>query len=158
MGFILGLSRAGQRVYQFLLRGIKEGLPGTKIMEELRKHGLGYRLQDFYNDLRILRGEIKKWDTMKFVARNKVISEKLYTPVETPLKYKFTTVMRVEYINLDTGEKEEMYIGINHDNPMRREDLEEMALRIAQEQLEEYTGVTRGKILRAIPERGFRRG
>lgn len=155
MSFITGLSRAGQRVYHFLIEGLKQGLSGTEIMKILREHGLGYRLTDFYNDLRILRGEMMRWDTMKYVPREKVITERLYTPTTTPLPSRFSTVMRVEYINLETGEEGETYITLHHDTPLKRLELEEMAAKAVLEESEEYTGYTHIKVRKVVPERGF---
>lgn len=155
MSFIHGLSKAGQRVYHFLIEGLKRGLSGTEIMEILREHGLGYRLTDFYNDLRILRGEMKRWDTMKHVPRDKVITERLYTPTTTPLPAKFSTVLRVEYQDVETGEIGETYVTVHHDAPMRRRDLEELAISTVLSDVEEYTGCTRIRIRKVIPERGF---
>ncbi|MEM1710623.1 MAG: hypothetical protein QW820_07010 [Sulfolobales archaeon] len=157
MGFIQFLSKAGQRVYHFLIKGIQEGLSGTEIMKTLRERGLGYRLTDFYNDLRVLKGEISKWDTMKFVPKDKVISERLYTPVTTTYPAKFATVFRIEYMDEATGLKDVRYVTVNHDAPMRRNDLEEKAVDTFYTDLEGYEAYGLIRILRVIPERGFRR-
>lgn len=147
----------GQKVYQFLVKGIQEGLSGTEIMKILREKGLGYRLQDFYNDLRILKGEIQKWDTMRFVPKEKIISERLYTPTTSPLPTKFSTIFRIDYYDPETGKKNSSYITIHHDTPMRRQDLEEMAMKTFLEGVEDYTGQTSVQILKIVPERGFKR-
>lgn len=157
MGFIQFLSRAGQRVYHFLLKGIQEGLSGTEIMKMLRERGLGYRLTDFYSDLRILKGEMGKWDTMKFVPKDKVISERLYTPVMTTYPTKFTTVFRIEYIEKTTGQKGERFIAVNHDAPMKRRELEEVAVSTFYEDLEGYGVFGDIEVTRVVPERGFMR-
>lgn len=124
-------------------------------MKILREHGLGYRLTDFYNDLRILRGEALRWDTMKYVPREKVITERLYTPTTTPLPTRFSTILRVEYQDTETGETGETYITLHHEAPLRRIELEEMAAKTVLEESEEYTGYTRIKVLNVVPERGF---
>lgn len=157
MGFIQFLSKAGQRVYHFLIDGLKKGLPGTEIMKTLRQHGLGYRLQDFYNDLRILKGEMEKWDTMKFVPRFKVISDKLYTPSEKVSK-NFMTVFEITYFDPEVGEYISQHVAVGHNAPMRRADLEQEALNVfcrypKFDSVEEC----RNSIAKIMPVRGFKR-
>lgn len=157
MSFIYGLSKAGQKVYHFLIEGIEKGLSGTEIMSILREHGLGYRLSDFYSDLRILRGEMTRWDTMKYVPKGKVISERLYTPTTTPLPTKFSTTVRVYYFIPETGEKDSQCVTVHHDTPLRREEIETLAEEIFRKNVVDYTGYEDVEILKLVPERGFMR-
>ncbi|MEM4979010.1 MAG: hypothetical protein QXZ58_08320 [Candidatus Nezhaarchaeales archaeon] len=157
MAWISGLSKAGQRVFHFLIKGIQEGLSGTEIMHILRQHGLGYRLSDFYNDLRVLKGETLRWDTMKYVPRDKSISERLYTPTTTTGPTRFVTVFEAKIQDTITGEVYTTYLSVNHDYPMRRSELEEQAESTLHQNPEGYDLPFSIRVLKLTPVRGFRR-
>lgn len=157
MAYFMGLSEKGRQVWHVLYRGVKEGLSGTEIMRILREQGLGYRLADFYNDLRLIKGETLKHETMKYVRRDYIISERLYTPSPHTGKFKFITNYRIDYIDLITGEKGTMYTSIGHDAPMRRKDLDELALQTAGIRLPGYEGIQLYEITRVIPVGGYKR-
>lgn len=157
MGWIYGLSEGGKRAYHFLIQGIRQGLSGAEILRTLRQHGLGYRIQDFYNDLRILTGEARKWDTMKFVPRDKVITEKLYTPATYMAKGNFITRFEVEVLDEETGEIKILYTSVIHDTPMTRRELEEIAKETIEVRLVKYEGMMKPKVLKIMPVGGYRR-
>ncbi len=157
MTWIYGLSEAGKKVYHFLISGIRQGLPGTKILDELRKHGLGYRIQDFYNDLRILKGEILRHDTMKYVPKDRIISEKLYTPAVYTAKGNFITRFYIELRNIMTGETYIEYTSVVHDTPMRRMDLEKLAEETIKIKYTDYLGITEVEITKIMPVGGYRK-
>ncbi len=122
-----GLSEKGRQLWGFLERMFREGYSATEALETLREHGLGYRMTDFYKDWRIISGAVEKADRMKYVRRDYVISERLYTPGESRTGKRFVTTMKVKALDLITGETQDVYVKIGHDVPMIRADLEEMA-------------------------------
>jgi len=124
---IEGLSERGKKLYHFILKGIQQGLPGAEILRQLRELGQGYRIKDFYNDLRIIKGETLKWDTMKFVRRDRVISPDLYTP-SPAASANFITRFEIVLRDPVTGYKKTVYVSIGHEAPMRRIDLETIVL------------------------------
>jgi len=153
---IFGLSEKGKQLFHFIAKGIELGKSATQILKELRELGLGYRMQDFYNDVRIIKGEMLKWDTMKFVPRENIISESLYTPSERA-KAPFVTKVLVQYKNLETGEVKEKVISILHDHPMKREEIEEIAKDIISRHIPEYEKWNRWRFTKSMPLSGFRR-
>jgi len=153
---IFGLSKKGQELFHFLIKGLQEGKSGLQILKELRELGLGYRTQDFYNDLRIVKGEILKWETMKFVKRDAVISESLYTPSERA-KTPFVTKVRVEIENVLTGERKEIYVSVTHDTPLKRRDIEEMAKYMISVNIPEYEKWDVWRYRVVTPVAGFRK-
>ncbi|MEM1726592.1 MAG: hypothetical protein QXH85_05690 [Candidatus Bathyarchaeia archaeon] len=155
MGWFGGISEAGKRVFNYLIKGIQEGLSGTEIMRVLREHGLGYRLSDFYNDLRILKGETLKWDTMKYVPRDKMISERLYTPTLRGGERKFLTVFEATVYDPSTGERFTTYVSVGHDTPMRRIELEEEARELLETKPELYQMEYGYVVEKLIPIRGY---
>jgi hypothetical protein len=139
------------------VRGIREGKSGVEIMKELRELGLGYRLTDFYNDLRIIKGEGMKWDTLKYVRRDRVISEDLYSLGNIRKDVRFLTTFEVEIEDLVTRQRKTVYVTVGHDIPLRRADLEEIALAPITENIPEYEGWTSYTIRRVVPVKGLRR-
>jgi len=150
-----GISEAGKRVINYLLKGIQEGLSGTEIMRILREHGLGYRLSDFYNDLRILKGETMKWETMKYVPKEKVISERLYTPTLKAGERKFLTVFEAIVYDPLTGERFTTYVSVGHDAPMKRAELEEEARELLEAKPKLYQMEYGYVVERLMPVRGY---
>lgn len=152
-----GLSEKGRQVWQYLVKGIREGKSGAEIMRELRELGLGYRLQDFYNDLRIIRGEELRWDTLKYVRRDRVISEDLYSLGNIRKDVRFLTTFEIEIEDLETRQRKTVYVTVGHDIPMRREDLEEIALSPVLENVSEYEGWVNFRVTKVTPVKGLRR-
>lgn len=75
------LSAGGRRFHNFIVRGIREGLSGAEILRLIRKEfGVAYRIQDFYADLRILKGAMQRWDTIKYVRNDRMPSERTFFP------------------------------------------------------------------------------
>lgn len=151
------LSPGGRRAFAFILKGIREGLSGAEILRQLRAHGLGYRTSDFYNDLRIIQGAEKAWDTMKHVPKDKIITERLYMYNPEIRANNFITRFQVEYIDPVTGEKMTDYVSVAHESPMRRIDLEEEAKEAIQCKYGDYEVCVPLQITRIIPVGGFRR-
>jgi len=152
---IQGLSEKGKQLYHFILSGIQKGLSGAEILRQLRELGEGYRIQDFYNDLRIIKGETLKWDTMKYVRRDRVITEDLYTPA-VKTKAPFITRFYVELYNPITGEVSPVYVSVAHTSPMRREDLEDIALQYITPKVGEYEEWSKYEVRKIYPVGGFR--
>jgi hypothetical protein len=151
------LSEAGRRLYQFLLKGLNEGKSGAQILRELRELGEGYRIQDFYNDLRILKGETERWDTMKHVRRDRTISEDLYTPLRFSGPGLFMTRFRVMIRDMQTGERIELYTSIFHGAPMLRGELEELVTEKINYMIEHYPSAFNWAIENITPVQGFRK-
>jgi hypothetical protein len=151
------LSEKGRQLYSFILKGLQEGKSGAEILRELRELGEGYRIQDFYNDLRIIKGEMPRWDTLKYVRRDRVISEDLYSPADLKIDRRFLTRIYIEIENPLTGERKSVVVGIGHDTPMRRKDLEDLALDKVIPHIEEYEQWSAYKVRKIYPIQGLRK-
>jgi hypothetical protein len=150
------LSQKGKQLYHFILSGIQQGKSGAEILRALRELGMGYRTQDFYNDLRIIKGETLKWETMKNVRRDAVISPDLYTP-SSVAKRNYVTKFLVEVENMYTHEKHQVYVSVLHDAPMKRIELEEIAKDIVSQHVFEYEKYEYWRFSKVMPVQGFRR-
>ncbi len=156
MSGIAGLSKRGQQLYHFILRGIREGYKPTEFLELLRKQGLSYRMTDFYKDWKILSGEALRHDTMKHVPRDKVISDRLYTPAAYWAKAPYETRFYFEYVDMDTGEIRSGYTTVLHEAPMKRKDLEAIAEETIRIRAENYEGSSNIRIRKLYPVGGYK--
>lgn len=157
MAWISGLSDLGRELYHYLVRGIYEGKSGTEILSGLRELGRGYRLTDFYSDLRILKGETLKWDTMKYVREEYTISDRLYTPAVYTAKYPYITRFEVTLQDPETGELYTAHTSVGHEVTMRRADLEALAEENIAKRQELYHELEGFEIIHIKPVGGFKR-
>lgn len=141
----------------FLLRGIREGLSGMEIMRALREQGLGYRLTEFYHDLRLLKGASERWDRVKYVPKDKIPSEELYVPSTLKVPSKYLTFFECEMRNRVTGEKVTKYFGVQHDVRYPVSVLEDMLHEFTEEWVRESPQYEEWDIVSAKPFKTLRR-
>ncbi len=126
-----GLTKQGIRVLPFLMRGVREGLSGRRLLKMLRKYGLGYRTQNFYRDYKIVKEKVSLWDNMKYIRRDSIISERWYAGAFTPLQANYLTTVRIHAFDFNTQSWVVRDVTVAHDVLLRREDLEREAAKIA---------------------------
>lgn len=134
---IEGLSEKGAKVFNFLIKGVREGLSGRQVLEALRSQGLGYRMSDFYRDFRLVKAAEGKWDTMKWTPHDRFIPEEYYKKAKAPLRANYMTTVKIRALDKETGEVKDRFVSIFHDRPKTREELEEEAINLMQSESEE---------------------
>jgi hypothetical protein len=147
----------GKKLSGFIISALEQGMSGREILEMLRRQGLGYRTSVFYQDLRILKGAYEIWDAMKYVPKEKVISERHYQPAIVHFPEKYITVFRVEQEDVLTGESEIKYVAIRHDTTLPRWVLEEKLIESIEEWAEESPELAYKRIKAVVPVRGLRK-
>ena len=126
--FILKLlSTAGTRVAGYIMKGLEQGMSGRSILGVLRDEGLGYRTQNFYKDVGLVNRAIDTWDNLKFVRRDSVPSISRYLPSRTILPDRYTTTIRFEALNPDSGKWQTIHKHISHSTLRTRGELEDEA-------------------------------
>lgn len=133
MSMLQGLSSNGQTEFGYILRGIRKGLSGTQILGILQDSNRGYRVSTFFEDFRSITKSYQKWDRMKFVRRDFVISEKHYSYVQVRMDNRYQTTIRVRGYNMHTGEQVERNVTIGHDTVQVRQVLEDLAAELVQD-------------------------
>ena len=108
------------------------GLSGRQLLLMLREKGLGYRTQTFYNDYRIVRESVKKWENMKYIRKDRLIPEHWYSETLTPLETNYQTTFEIEAFDIRLNTRVTRYVTVGHDTIMRRADLERLASSVAQ--------------------------
>jgi hypothetical protein len=154
---ILGLSENARRLSGFLTSALQKGLSGREILDMLRRQGLGYRTSIFYQDLRILKGYFEVSEAMKFVPRDKVISDRLYAPASLKVPEKYVTVFRADIRNILTGEAKTKFFTVAHDVPLPRWVLEGMVEENFSSWTETYPEYSLETIEALTPIRGLKR-
>ena len=126
--FILRLlSEAGTRVSGYIMKGLEQGMSGRSILGVLRPEGLGYRTQNFYRDVGVVNRAMETWDRLKYVRRDHVPSASRYLPSKTILPDRYTTTIRFEALNPNTGEWNTIHKHVSHSTLRTRGELEEEA-------------------------------
>jgi len=154
---ILGLSEHGRRLSGFLISALEKGLSGRQILEILRRQGLGYRMTVFYQDLRILKGVVEVAEAMKYVPKDKVISDRLYVPANLKVPQRYITKFRVEVENVITGERKTTYFTIAHDVTLPRSVLEAMVEEAYESWITESPQFSVERIVSIMPVGGMKR-
>lgn len=132
-----GLSERGRQVFNFLLKGAKEGLSGADVLRTLRQHGLGYNKQIFYRDYRIVKVAQGRWDSMKWTPHNRIIPEEYYKTAKSPLRGNYMTTVKIRALDTETSEIVDRYVTIFHDRLKTREEIESEAIELLQTESKE---------------------
>jgi hypothetical protein len=118
--------------------GVEQGLPGSIILETLRKYGLGYRTQDFYEDYRRISGGLMAKRIGYSVSDDAYPGfGTRYASLHPPeARYRF----RFEAITYDpeTGEFGRRYIYIQSDRMDRVGVFREQASKLADRYADQY--------------------
>ncbi|MBW2562202.1 MAG: hypothetical protein JRE40_15290 [Deltaproteobacteria bacterium] len=128
MSIIEGLSWFGERYFNFITRGIAEGLSANRIIKSIAEAGLPTaRRSTMLRDIRLIRGVERVVEPMRYVGRERVISDRLYAPSDKPMHRRYYTVVRVEGYDVETGEKFSQHVTVAHDTLLKRSEIEEAA-------------------------------
>lgn len=106
-----------QRLAQsFIVKGILEGLTGADIYRMLRDEGLGYRKQEFYRDYNYWKEAIKEAEEMRYIRRDARIPAERYVESWDRRMGGYQTIVRIDAIRRDTGERERLYVTVVHEH------------------------------------------
>lgn len=155
MSWVLSrLSRAGERFFGFIKRAVERGLSYFRFRRVAEEAGVPPQQIPTSSDYEL----VSKWDRIeqvfRSVPRDSIIPEDLYLPVERIRGGRFVTTFRVRGINFLTGEVEEKYVSIVHDNLMRRDILESKVADLFRYGV--FEGSPQFEIHEIEPVRGFR--
>lgn len=89
-----------------------------------REAGWGYKYTSMLKDIRTVQGAVDVWERMKYVRRDRTISEPLYREREFERPFRYSTKFAVRGFNLETEQDETHYFWVHHDALMIRGDLE----------------------------------
>jgi len=107
-----------QRLAQpFILKGLMQGLSGRQILSSLRETGLGYRIQEFYRDLRYWRDAFEKSQRMRYTPRTARISEDRYVETWSRQRGGYQTVFRIDVFDRTMGQEKSFHITVVHEHP-----------------------------------------
>jgi len=134
MSLLAGMTEKAKGLISFLRGAVARGWGSNAIIRRARELGLPtYRRADMLRDIRILRGEARVFEAMKYVRREAIPSERLYLPSKTALPKRYMTTVRLRGFDIETGEDVERYVSVVHDVLRRRRELEEAASTIVEE-------------------------
>jgi len=148
------LTAKGLFLQELYRHAISLEIPFNTVYNVLKQYGLSYRRQDMLNDWNIIKGYEKMRNTMKYVPRAKLISDKLYIPTSKPLPKKYTTKFYVKVLNRRTKAVEPRFAVIRHDSTLRRQDLEEDVMKMFEQAKE--VGSEDVDILSLMPIAGWK--
>lgn len=112
---LYALSIAGRRVAQFLLRGVREGLSGAAILDDLRKQGLGYRTDSFYRDRKVLMGYEEGWTDFRATPDWKRPAFVDYAPAKFKTPTAYLSRVKLTLRHRETGEVFEKHVSYGTD-------------------------------------------
>lgn len=134
-----GLSERGSEFVQYLKSGIKQGLSGNRILSSIQDAtGKAYQRTVFLADMRVLRGAEETFKGLKFIRRDRLVSERHYQTTVKTMNTRYKTVVEIHGISKITGDPTDRFITVGHDTLLTRGELERAAL-IALEKAESPT-------------------
>lgn len=113
-----GLTEKGRKVWQFLEKGIRQGLSFNQIIRLAREQGIGYRRADMLHDLRVISKAIGNFDWLKRMPKNRIIDEEVAVKTKYPTPKRFMVTFEVKVFNRDTGETLTKYFTVGSDYRM----------------------------------------
>lgn len=104
------ISRGDTRIYaqRFVIQGVRAGLSGNAILQQLRDVGLGYRTQNFYEDYSRYLGSSKlpRLSSVARLPKDYSLQYKIRVPTTGGSRYQYT--FSVTGTNRDTGEEQDI--------------------------------------------------
>jgi len=110
-----GLTERGLKVWQFLEKGIRQGLSFNQIIRLAREHGIGYRRKDMLHDLRVISKAIGKFDYLKRMPKHNIINEDTVVRTKYPTPKKFMVTFKVTLYDQSTGSTMVKYFTVGSD-------------------------------------------
>ncbi|MEM3146416.1 MAG: hypothetical protein QXY94_02590 [Archaeoglobaceae archaeon] len=154
-----------QRLAQsFIVKGILQGLTGAEIYRLLREEGLGYRRQEFYRDYNYWKEVVRESEEMRFIRRDAKIPEERYLESWDRRLGGYQTIVRIDVLRRDTGEKDRIFVTVVHEHfeagelvpdthqVYTRKEIEEKALGIIQYRIQ----AGELEVLNVTPVLGFK--
>jgi len=127
MGLPIGLSKKGERIYQFIVRAQREGLSFNKFQATMIRTGLGYRRAEMLRDWRIVGSYLNKERMLERIPTKEIIRREYYLPKISTMKTRYATKVKVRVFNERTQRSEDKYIVLGHNRLMTKKELIEMA-------------------------------
>jgi hypothetical protein len=138
-------------VISALKAGVQAGYSTTEIISVLAEHELTYRRTTMLSDIRTVQGAAEDWGRMRFVGREKTISERLYQERAFDRPWRYSTTFSMNVRDKPGDPWETRHVTMTHDTLMHREELEEL---VTTEMLEKYPD---REIESLMPVEGYRR-
>lgn len=113
-----GLTEKGMKVWQFLEKGIRQGLSFNQIIQLAREEGISYRRKDMLHDLRVVSRAIGNFDWVKRAPKNRIIDEEVAVRTKYPTPKRFMVTFRVTLYNNQTGEELTKFFTVGSDYKM----------------------------------------
>ncbi len=149
------LSRAGQRFFGFIKQAVQRGISYFRFRRVAEEAGVPPERLPSETDFEVTRKALPQIQALREVPYDSLIPEHLYTPVSRITGGRYATTFRVRGVNVLTGEIEERYVTVVHDELMRRDELE---MRVRGMFLEgEREGSPQFAILETEPVRAWKR-
>lgn len=112
----------------FIRRGASEGQTGASILGFLREQGLGYRTQNFYEDFRKWKG-VEKYETqITDLDQDRLIPEGWTQDTPYKLTSEYLYQLKATYVDIDTGTEILTNWGINSNERMSKQELEDYSV------------------------------
>ena len=131
VGVLRGISYWGRKFAHYVAKGIERGLSKVGIARVLRRWFKEYTVSEIYNDYELIKEAKETWRRMRYIRRDRRISEKFYKASYKRLKNRYLTTFELDIINLDTGAREKRYVTVGHERLRLRRTLERDAVAIA---------------------------
>lgn len=157
------MSLTRRTAQNYMLSGLRRGLPGSQVIGVLQKQGLWYKATDFGRDWAHMKSGWESGQMMKFTTRDARIGADRYMENRWLLTSHYQTVMEVRGFDRQTGKDFARFVTVSHtheedgmtvadvDQSWTRRELEDRARDI----LQRYPWMQELDIEQVIPILGY---
>lgn len=110
-----GLTEKGMRIWQFLEKGVREGLSFNQIIRIAREQKISYRRADMLHDLRIISKAVGKTDWQARAPSHRVVDEDFVIRTKNPTPKRFLVTFEVTFRDLLVEDIVTKYITVGSD-------------------------------------------
>ena len=127
--WLKGLTRVGRLFANFFPKALRIRMRKDDLYKTITEEfGFTYRRDEFENDWRIAREAYNLWDRMKYIRRDRRITERYFKLASFAFEKKYAVTVKIKARNIWTGEEEEKYLTLKHNELLTRGEWENKAI------------------------------
>jgi hypothetical protein len=136
--FLSSLPQSARIAYPAIQRGVAEGLSSTRIYNALREQGIRIGRQTAFDTIRMERGVAASGSYLSRIPRNLAANPARLPTSLYAISNNFQYTLKISGVLEATGQLSTVFLTINSDESLSREDLENLGIDAATRKGTEY--------------------
>ena len=136
MPFVVGVSANFRTAFQYIKGWLAEGLSANETLERLKEQGLGYRRQNFLQDVKTYRESLADWEGMKYTTQDNAFGQDRFIEADRYQARRYGVVYKYDTLDPYSGEMLTKHMTVYSDERLSRGEWEEEVSEVARENYE----------------------